>query len=156
MSNTIAASGLATALVLALFAGGAALEASPVVPAPSPAAITQSPVAGVPANALPDEGECRIWYDSVPVERQPAQMDCQHAHWLAERWGGRVIDNQRELAAYDGRNDFTGVPASALPRPGYCRAWFDGLAVEAQPAESDCVEARRAAHDGGRVLFMPI
>jgi hypothetical protein len=154
----IAASGLATVLALSLLAGtaGARLESRESVT--RPAVMThESPVAGVPADALPSEGQCRIWYDAVPVERQPAPMDCEHAHWVAQRWAGRVIDRNRELAAYDGRNDFAGVPASALPRPGYCRAWIDGAALDAQPAQSDCLEARRrAAAGGGRVLYMPL
>jgi len=160
--NKVLASGLASAIALAALAS-AELNArfAPEARAAEPVAVTQSvaesPVRGVPADALPSRGECRIWYDELPADKQAAQMDCEHAHWVAERWGGRVIGAQAELASYDGRNDFTGVPVEALPRHGYCRAWIDGAAIDQQPVESDCVSARRTANErGGRVLFMPL
>ena len=154
----VAASGLATALALSLLVGtaGAGLETKTASVAAPVVEIT-SPIDGVPADELPHQGACRIWFDGVPAARQPAASDCEHAHWVAQRWGGRVINRERELAAYDGRNDFTGVPESALPRPGYCRAWIDGVEAGAQPAQTDCLEARRiAAAEGGRVLYMPL
>jgi hypothetical protein len=156
----IAASGFATALALSFLAGTAGARLETREPAVQPLAQTASlpsPIASVPADALPSDGKCRIWFDEVPAHRQPVQADCEHAHWVAERWGGRVIDRHGVQARYEGRNNFYGVPAQALPRPGYCRAWIDGAALAQQPAESDCVAARRtAAAEGGRVLYMPL
>ncbi|MES1156462.1 MAG: hypothetical protein ABUL73_01670 [Alphaproteobacteria bacterium] len=120
-----------------------------------------SAVKGLTVDDVPPIGQCRIWYDTLASEKEPARMPCEHALWVARRWGGRVIRNDddgvREIASYPGVNDFTGVPAEALPHPGYCRAWLPDHAVADQPGESDCREARRTAREGhGRVLFMPL
>jgi len=160
-----AASGLAMCLAL-----GVVLFGSATADLQTPAAAAQQPVErgaiqnnarGVPDDALPENGRCKIWYDELPAHRQAAQMDCEHANWLARTWGGRVIataDNvATEQAVYIGRNDFRNVPEASLPRRGYCRAWINGVTVADQPAESDCRVARHIAErDHGRVLFMPL
>ncbi len=152
--NTLRASGFATALaVLAL--GGVAIVTMQEAPAQAAPAPVEREL-----NAM-QLGQCRIQYDALPEANQPAAMECEHAHWVAQRWGGRVLEQtgegQVERATYNGRNDFTGVPVSALPRAGYCRAWINGVDDASQPAETDCRAARTEASErGGRVLHMPL
>lgn len=151
----LVASTFATALaVLAL--GGSAIAAMQ-----SERAEASAPIASQPIPPAFDEGNCRIQYDALPAESQPAQMECEHAEWLAQRWGGKVLESRAngvvERASYEGDNDFTDVPPTALPRAGYCRAWLSNVALDAQPEESDCRTARTLANArGGRVIYMPL
>lgn len=154
LTSLIACLAMAT---LVTAAGAGSTDVAQALNATIPQTVEVSMIAGVPVDALPEHGRCKLWYDALPVERQAAQMDCEHAQWLAHSWGGRVITHDRELARYDGRNDFTGVPLAALPQRGYCRAWLDGVDASAQPAQSDCRIARQTVERAhGRVLFMPL
>lgn len=153
----LAASEIATALALAMLGGSTITTAERQNVAHAEIA---APAVSEPGHIM-HIGQCRIEYRALAPDRQPAPMECEHAEWIAQRWGGRVVEKTGEglveRAAYEGRNDFTGVPASALPRAGWCRAWIEGLAAKDQPAASDCRTARRTASaHGGRVLFMPL
>ena len=153
--SKVRASGLATAFALVMLGGSVVAQVrqdpTPVVPQTAFAA----PIESTPL------GQCRIQYDALPADRQPAAMECEHAHWIARSWGGRVMEKTAEglieRASYEGRNNFAGVPTNELPRRGYCRAWLDNVAVDQQPEESDCRVARQVASaSGGRVLYMPL
>lgn len=151
--SRLVASGFATAIAVAMLAGAAMKPVAPAAEATAPAPI---------AHMVEVEfGQCQIQYDALPAAHQPAPMECEHADWVAQRWGGRVMESTGagmiERAAYTGVNDFTNVPTSELPRAGYCRAWLDDVAANEQPAQGDCREARRLASSlGGRVIFMPL
>jgi hypothetical protein len=151
----LAASGFATAFALAAL-GGSSIAAMRQAPAQT---LTAPPAAARVIEA--ELGQCRIHYESLAAEDQPVPMECEHAEWIAARWGGAVMEQTAaglvQRASYEGPNDFAGVPGNELPRRGYCRAWIDGADIEAQPAQSDCRMARRLADTmGGRVLFMPL
>ncbi len=118
----------------------------------------------VPPDRVPPRGLCRIWYDDLPADRQPAAMTCARAHRVARNHGGRVIwaDSDRALQDGDvasadyGQVDFRGVPPDRLPPPGYCRVWLDGVPPDQQPPPAQCPQAERDAQRlGGRLLYIP-
>lgn len=148
--------------------------AEPAQRSPPPAPPRESPerLAGtrpignflVPADRVPAEGLCRIWYDQLPPDRQPATMSCARAHRLARNHGGRVIwakpappGQEGEVSSVEyGRVDFEGVPPDRLPPPGYCRVWLDGVSPDQQPPPGKCPDAEREAQEkGGRLLYIP-
>ena len=112
--SKVRASGLATAFALVMLGGSVVAQ---VREEPTP--VVQQTALAAPVESTP-LGQCRIQYDALPADRQPAAMECEHAHWLARSWGGRVMEKTSEglveRATYEGRNDFTGVPSSELPR----------------------------------------
>ena len=68
---------------------------------------------GVPADARPPRGMCRIWIDGVPAAQQPAATDCQTA--VKNRpANGRVIfgDDFADSAKTKG-NDKPKLPPTA-------------------------------------------
>ncbi len=139
----------------------------PPPPPPPPPDEEQPPATGtfhVPPDRVPARGLCRIWYDELPPDRQPAAMTCARAHRVARGHGGRVIwaASQRaaetgEVAAVDyGPVDRRGVPPDRLPPPGYCRVWLEGVPPDRQPPPDQGPRAEREAQrTGGRLLYMP-
>lgn len=47
------------------------------------------------------------------------------------------------------------IPRSALPAPGLCRVWVNGLPVSQQPLSRGCVGIENTAPLGSRVLYRP-
>lgn len=118
----------------------------------------------VPPDRVPPPGLCRIWYDELPADRQPAAMSCARAHRVARNHGGQVIWVEPDRASRDGvvastdygPVDFGGVPPDRLPPPGYCRVWLDGVPPDRQPPPAQCPAAERDAERmGARLLYMP-
>ncbi len=118
----------------------------------------------VPPDRVPPRGLCRIWYDDLPADRQPAAMTCARAQRVARNHGGRVIWAASDRAFQDGevasadygQVDLRGVPPDRLPPPGYCRVWLDGVPPDRQPPPAQCPQAERDAQRmGGRLLYMP-
>lgn len=137
----------------------ASAEAPPAAPPDAPTGRFQ-----VPPDRVPPRGLCRIWYDELPPDRQPAAMTCPRAGRVARNHGGRVIWADSDRASQDGdvastdygRVDFGGVPADQLPPPGYCRVWLDGVPPDRQSPPEQCPKAEREAQRlGARLLYMP-
>ncbi len=133
-------------------------------PRPPPPAEPPSGTFHVPPDRVPPRDLCRIWYDDLPVDRQPAAMTCGRAHRVAQHHGGRVIWAQGERAYQDGvvastdygQVDLRGIPPDRLPPPGWCRVWLDGVPPDRQPAPAQCPAAEREAErTGGRLVYMP-
>ena len=139
-------------------------RAPPPAPAREPTGTRPTGSFRVPPDRVPPRGQCRIWYDDLPADRQPSAMTCARAHRVARNHGGRVIwarsdrgSEDGEVASVDyGHVDLRGIPPDQLPPPGYCRVWLDGVAPERQPPPARCPEAEREAdRTGGRLIYMP-
>jgi len=143
------------------------VEAPPPRPHPRPPPPPATPPSGsfhVPPDRVPPRELCRIWYDDLPVDRQPAPMTCGRAHRVAKHHGGRVIWARSDRAFQDGvvastdygQVDLRGIPPDRLPPPGYCRVWLDGVPPDRQPEPAPCPAAEReAVRTGGRLVYMP-
>ena len=91
----LAASGIATAFALVMLGGSAVATLDQ--PSPEPANVTSMSVAAPSDNTR--FGQCRIQYDTLADDRQPAAMECEHAHWVAQRWGSaRVASTQLAIS----------------------------------------------------------
>jgi hypothetical protein len=45
------------------------------------------------------------------------------------------------------------IPQGQMPSPGMCRVWLDGVPAGRQPAQTDCVTARRSAPANSRIIY---
>lgn len=136
----------------------------PPPPPPPPHREAPAGTFHVPPDRVPPRDLCRIWFDDLPVDRQPAPMTCGRAHRVARHHGGRVIWAESPRSHQDGvvasadygRVDLRGVPPDRLPPPGYCRVWLEGVPPDRQPPPAQCPAAERDADRmGGRLLYMP-
>ena len=87
----LSASGIATAFALVMI-GGSAISTQDQQATRARATSMQI---SEPAGHM-RLGQCRIEYDALAGDRQPAPMECEHAQWVAQRWGGRVMEKTSE------------------------------------------------------------